>query len=185
MKWLKDGPSPHQTALAMIGAKRSDRILVIGAGCGPLAAELGLVTGLNGRVLVVDRDPAAQAAIEAAAASAGALIEFAPGASTAVAADPAAFDIVVLHHELGALSTADARLAVAEARRLLRAGGRLVVMERTSHPGWLARLQGGPSPPPALAPRAVIDLVQADGFLAVRLLADSLGTAYVEGRRPM
>ena len=142
------------------------------------------MTGLNGRVLVGDRHPAAQAEIETAAANAGALIEFAAGASTGVPAGPGAFDIVVLHHELGTLPAGDAGLAVAEARRLLRAGGRLIVMERTASPGWLARLQGATSPPPALAPRPVIDLLQADGFLTVRLLADSLGIAYVEGRRP-
>ena len=32
MKWFREGPSPHQTALAMIGAKSGQRVLVVGAG---------------------------------------------------------------------------------------------------------------------------------------------------------
>ena len=141
MKWFKEGLSPHQTALAMIGAKRDQRILVVGAGSGPIAAEVSLVAGLNGRVLVVDRDPATQMVVEAAAARAGALVEFERAPSTMLPVDPEAFDIAVLHGELGVLTPDDARLATAEARRVLRAGGRVIVLERTSRPGLFERMR--------------------------------------------
>ena len=181
MKWFKEGPSPHQTALAMIGAKSGQRILVIGAGGGPIAAEVALVAGLNGRVLVVDRDAASQAEVDAAAAKAGALVEFERASSLLLPLDPGAFDIAVLHAELSALSPGDALLAVAEAHRILRAGGRIVVLEKTSRPGLLGVFRRGDTE--LLSPNVVIDLLKASGFLAVRLLADAEGTAYVEGRR--
>jgi ubiquinone/menaquinone biosynthesis C-methylase UbiE len=183
MKWFKEGLSPYQTTLAMIGAKRGQKILVIGAGSGPIAAEVALVAGLNGRVLVVDRNPATQAAVESAAAKAGALIEFERASSSMLAVVPEAFDIAVLHEELGALSLSDARLAVAEARRVLRPGGRAIVMEKTSRPGLFGLIRVGPAREPPLPPSVAIDLLKGEGFLAVRLLADAEGTAYVEGRR--
>jgi len=189
MKWFKEGLSAHHTALAMIGAKGGQRILVIGAGSGPLAAEVSLVTGLNGRVLVIDREPATETAVESAAVKAGALVEFERAPATMLPVDPESFDIAVLHSELGALSPGDARLATEETKRVLRAGGRVIVMEKTSRPGLfgLIRLGGSggsrPAPTEMLSPQAVIDLLKTAGFLAVRVLADAEGTAYIEGRK--
>ena len=183
MKWFREGPSPYQTPLAMIGAKRGQRIVVIGPDSGPIAAEVALVAGLNGHVLVIGRDPAAQAAVDEAAAKAGALLQFEAAASTRIPVDPGSIDIVLLHSELGTLDPADARLAVAETRRVLRAGGRAIVMERTSRPGLVALIRGRAGHTPPFAPDHAIDLLKTEGFLAVRLLADAEGTAYVEGRR--
>src|SRR5687767_4696563 len=52
---FRKGASPHQTAIAMIGAKSGSRVLVVGAGDAAVAGEVALVAGLNGHVLVVDR----------------------------------------------------------------------------------------------------------------------------------
>jgi hypothetical protein len=68
MKWLRPGPPPFQTDLAMIGAKSGQHVLVLGAGEGGLAAALAGVTGLNGRTLAIDPDAGASAAIERAGA---------------------------------------------------------------------------------------------------------------------
>jgi ubiquinone/menaquinone biosynthesis C-methylase UbiE len=183
MKWFKEGPSSYQTALAMIGAKAGQRVMVIGLGCGPIAAQLARVAGLNGRVLVVDRDPAAEAAVESAAVKAGALVEFERASSSMLPVDAEAFDIAVLHTELSARSPEDGRLAVAEARRVLRPGGRVIVIEKSSRPGLFGLIQIGPAREPLLRPAVAIDLLKAAGFLAVRLLADSEGTSYFEGRK--
>jgi hypothetical protein len=71
---FKRGSSPHQTSLAMIGVQAGERVLFLGRSHPALAAELARVTGLNGQVLVV-APTALQPQFEAAAASAGALIE--------------------------------------------------------------------------------------------------------------
>ena len=77
MKWFKWGGQdqrPHQTALAMIGAKTGQRILFLGSDDGALAAAVALVVGgMNGRTLVLDPSPDAAAKVERAAAEAGAL----------------------------------------------------------------------------------------------------------------
>jgi ubiquinone/menaquinone biosynthesis C-methylase UbiE len=98
--------------------------------------------------------------------------------------DPEAFDIAVLHTELGALSPGDARLAVAEARRVLRPGGRIIVIEKAPRPGLFGLIpQVGAVREPPLKPEVAIDILKAEGFLAVRLLAESEGASYVEGRK--
>jgi len=183
MKWFREGASPYHTALAMVGAKAGQRVVIIGPGSGSVAAELARVAGLNGRVLVVDRDPAAEAAVEAAAVKAGALVEFERAPSSMLPLDAEAFDLFVLHGELSARSQEDGRLAVAEARRVLRPGGRIIVIEKSSRPGLFGLIPIGASREPLLRPAVAIDLLKAEGFLAVRLLADSEGTAYVEGRK--
>jgi hypothetical protein len=47
---LRAGPSPYHTAVAMVGARAGDRVLMIGADDADLAAHVALVTGLSGDV---------------------------------------------------------------------------------------------------------------------------------------
>src|SRR5688572_13599827 len=91
---LKKSAAPHATAIAMIGAKPGQSVVVLGAD-GPLAAAIGLVTGLNGRTVVVDRAEDAAARVQTAADDAGALVEFVNAAPDATTCDDSGFDIVV------------------------------------------------------------------------------------------
>src|SRR5688572_19245369 len=100
-------PPPYQTALAMIGAKSGDRVLVTGGHDHGLAAAVALTTGLNGQTVAL-APVEARAAVEAAANEAGALVEFA----TTVPHD-SAFDIGVWQVEASALAGADAPARVA------------------------------------------------------------------------
>ena len=56
MKLFRNAASPYQTSLAMIGAKAGSTVIVVGASEPALAAEVALVTGLNGRTLAVVPD---------------------------------------------------------------------------------------------------------------------------------
>jgi len=174
MKWFREGASPYHTALAMVGAKAGQRVVIIGPGSGPVAAELARVAGLNGRVLVVDRDPAAEAAVEAAAVKAGALVEFERAPSSMLPLDAEAFDIFVLHGELSARSQEDGRLAVAEARRVLRPGGALAIYT-PNRDHWAERLKArvpGLQQEDHIAVRPasrVVELVARAGFVLEEL----------------
>jgi len=92
---LKKSESSQATALAMVGAKPGQSVVVLGAD-GPLAAAIGLVTGLNGRTVVVDGAEGAAARVQAAADNAGALLEFVSAAPAATTLDAAAFDVAVI-----------------------------------------------------------------------------------------
>lgn len=165
----------------MIGAKPGDRVLVIGAGDGRLAAGLGLLTGLNGRTLVVDRTPGAQARVDAAARRAGALVEFDPSAAATLPIADGAFDIVVVPQELSARPTELAHIA-SEAARVARPGGRVMVIEQTERRGFRALLMRDAR---RVIPAEEIRALLSDaGLRAARVLAEVDGIAYIDAMKP-
>lgn len=172
---FREGPSPFQTALAMIAAKRDQQVLVIGPGDPQLAAEIALATGLNGRTVLVAPTQASRDNAERRAAEAGAVLELVDAPT-----EPAAgYDVVVLH---GALVARENDLAiVSEAHRLLRPGGRVVAIEGDARATRGLKLFRSRAPArPGAEVRALFD--QA-GFRATRVLAEVDGAVYVEGVR--
>jgi SAM-dependent methyltransferase len=173
---FRAGASPFQTALAMVGAKAGQNVLVLGAGDAQLAAEIALVTGLNGRTAIVVKDAAARTAADARAAEAGALLEIDIAPAPALVSPETTYDIVLLHDALG---TANDAAIVQQSHALLRPGGRLVAIEGASREprGWQlfrARIAGR-------SPADVRALLDAAGFRATRVLAEAHGASYVEG----
>ena len=180
MSWLRPGPSPYQTALAMIGAKPGQQVLVLGAGDAGLSAALALITGLNGRTLVIDPSPAARARIDAAAAKAGALVESDRAPLVMLPVDSGGFDIAVVQHVLG--SAADRLSILSEAARTVREGGRVLVIEDAPRQGVLGLFRRPSSP--AIDGGTVRDLLVTIGLRAARVLAETDGVVYVEAVKP-
>jgi SAM-dependent methyltransferase len=164
----------------MIGAKAGDQVLMMGADDADLAAAVALVTGLNGRTLVVDARADRGAAIETAAANAGTLVEFHHGElDTIEAAD--AFDVAVLITSLVPLSD-DARASLTtHVVRALRPGGRVVVADGRRSPSGF--LRGLSKAAPRLDPAVLLAVLGRAGLRATRQLADSEGVAFYEGRK--
>jgi hypothetical protein len=173
MTWFRKGPSPYQTALAMIGAKAGDRVLIRGADDAALAAELALVTGLNGRTLVIDTTETRRG-IERAAAEAGALLEF----QLELGADERdVWDIAVLMRPLSSLDDEGRRVVTRELVDAARPGGRIVVFDGAKR-GLFANAAAA-----RLPEQAALDLLAIAGARARRLLAEVDGLAYYEGRK--
>jgi ubiquinone/menaquinone biosynthesis C-methylase UbiE len=181
MKWITPDPRPHRTALAMIGAKPGQQVLVLGAGDGRLVAAVAGVTGLNGRTLVVDPAPESQARVEAAAADEGVLVESECKPLDALSSDAGAFDIVVVNRAMGLAGVDRAGLA-ATAARMTRPGGRVIVVEGETPTGWKALVQR--PAPPVVSAETARDLLSAAGLRAARVLSETAGVAYVEGAKP-
>ncbi len=179
MSIFHKGLSPHQTALAMIGAKPGSVVLIVGARDLTLAGEVALVTGLNGRTLVVDPDPAAAARAEAAAGQAGALIESQRAPQAMLPLDADVFDIVVLPG-LAAQAPADRAPVVAEACRVTRPGGRIVIVAQERRAGLFGAIG---SRTPTLDAADATALLTSAGARAARHLASQNGVAYYEGRK--
>lgn len=173
--------SPRQTALAMIGAKAQDRVLVIGAADPALSAELALITGLNGELRVVDRADGAARAVEAAAARAGALVEFVDAPPSMLPIDSGIYDIVIIQRRLSTLGAGQRDACAAEARRVVRGGGRIIAIESIPRPGVFAILSAHKN---ALGAEEVKALLTDAGWRAVRVLGDADGVLYVEGINP-
>jgi hypothetical protein len=168
-------PDPYRTPLAMIGAKAGDRVLVDGDTDPSLAAAIALVTGLNGQTVVLG-SPGARPRIEAAAAKAGALVDFMTDGPMVPAAQPP-FDVVVWLIGPGHRPAGQSGERASELVPALRPGGRLIVIERD--PPRRA-LGGRPKPDP----EAIIGLLVTAGVRAARVLGAADGVTYYEARRP-
>ena len=173
---LKKSASPHATALAMIGAKAGQAVVVLGAD-GPLAAAIGLVTGLNGRTVVVDSAEGAAMRVQAAADDAGALVEFVDATPEASTCDHSTFDVTVVRAGLAARDGDTRARVAAEAMRLTRDGGRVIVIEGAKRAALFGGREG------RLDSDQIQALLTAAGWRAVRQLADVDNVVYVEARR--
>lgn len=185
LRWFRPGLPPHQAALAMIGVRAGDAVLFTDAGEPALAAEVALVTGLNGRTVVVDRAGEARARVERAAAEAGALLEFEEGPADRLPFDRDTFDVVVVTLAADRSQPTAGRAVIAEAFRLLRPGGRAIVRTPAARAGIFGAAGSGTGgtgrPPP---PQSPLDLLQRAGAVAARKLADVKGVSFYEARKP-
>jgi hypothetical protein len=163
----------------MIGAKTGDRVLIIGADDPDLAAAIASVTGLNGQTLVVDPRPERGAILDAAAARAGTLVEFQPGAPDADAIGR--FDVAVVITSLAVRADEERRSVVTQAVRAVRAGGRVVLIDgRRSQSRFPIGLSKSA---PRLDAAAALQLLSNSELRATRQLADTEGVAFYEGRK--
>jgi len=177
----KVGEPPHQTAMAMIGARPGDNVLFCGASRPDLAGAVGAITGLNGQTTVVDRRDDGAARVEAGAAEAGALVDFEDAPLTLLPFDAGRFDAAVIPDGLSALGD-NAGPALAEAVRVIRPGGRLVIVDPVGRPGVFGLLRKPATPPPPAD--SITTTLTGAGLRGVRLLADVEGVRYFEGTKP-
>jgi len=178
MAWLKKHTSEPLT-VAMSGIKLGDRVLIVGCSDAALIAALAIKSGLTGRACAVDSVASRVAETAQAVERNGALVETATAPLTSLPYEEGAFDVVVLRDVLGS-AAAERTPIVADAQRVLRPGGRCVVIETSAHTslgGLVSRpvntefLSGGGAPP----------LLAAVGFAAVRTLAEREGLTFAEG----
>jgi ubiquinone/menaquinone biosynthesis C-methylase UbiE len=163
--------------VAMTAVRMADRLLVIGCGDVRLIVQIAAKPGITGRACAVDQNAERTSRAQAAADREGALLEVETAPFTALPFDADAFDVVVVNHLLPELAPDVRRLALAEAARVLRGGGRCVAVQA----GRRAGLSGLFSGAPPIAAADVAALMSAAGFLAVRTIAERQGLLFVEG----
>ena len=165
-------------AVTMAGVKLGQRVLVVGGRDARLAAQVAAKAGLTGRACVVDDDEARLAKAVEDIEKEGALIEPSRAPYGMWPYDSESFDVAVLPQLLPQL-TADARdRCTAEVFRVLRPGGRAIVIE-TAKRGGFGALLGKPTADASY--KGALNALQHAGFTAVRQLAETDGTVYVEG----
>ncbi len=180
MPFFRPGPGPYALALAMTGARPGEHLLHIGAGTpglfGALAAK---VAGLTGEATGVADDAVGADALKLAARKAGALVavEVAPPSALAFTAE--SFDLVVLDATATPIDKAARWLA--ETSRVLRAGGRLIVAERTGGFRLWGVVEFGTA---RGGGEAVTRALQLAGFRPVRKIAERDGWRFTEGLKP-
>ena len=171
--------------MTMAGVKLGQRVLAVGTRDPKLIAQLAVKAGLTGRACLVDADEASLASATAAIEREGALVEATRAPYGMWPFDESSFDIAVIPDLLPSL-TSDVRVrCVAEVLRVLRPGGRAIVIERAPRGGIVGILgsMGGSRAAPAGEGRypGPVETLRDSGFAAVRLLAETDGVAYAEG----
>jgi predicted methyltransferase len=180
---FRRGPGPHALALAMAGVKMGERLLSLGGGTPGMFAALASKVGLTGRAAAIVPTEDAAAALRDAAAREGVLVDVEVQPRSPFTADAASFDVAVIDSTGGYLGSLapEARVGVLrDLRRLLRPGGRALVVERAPR-GGLGALVGGAGGPRRLGPDGLVAALQAEGFRPARVLAERDGYLFVEG----
>jgi ubiquinone/menaquinone biosynthesis C-methylase UbiE len=174
---------PFMLFVGMTGVKMGDRVAQVGcAHGGRLAAVAGKV-GLSGRAVAVLPDEESAARARKGAEQAGVLVELETAPPTRLPLESGAFDLVILDDTgglLGGMSVNDRVAAIREAKRILRPGGRVMVIGAAPRGGLAAlftRAQAGPTLDPT-------PLLTADQFRSVRKLAERDGLVFVEALNP-
>jgi len=178
MRLFRRGEDPRAFSLAMVGVKMGDRLLQLGAGDGSLVAALATKVGLTGRACIVDERDEGLARARLAAEREGVLLEFERTSFGSLPFDASSFDVVVVNAVLREASP-ESRLSLIDAvGRVLRSGGRCLVVDRVPRGGLAAIFSSPPAADPSYQPE---ELLRAGGFKAVRSLGEGNGQRFTEG----
>jgi ubiquinone/menaquinone biosynthesis C-methylase UbiE len=166
-------------AIAMSGVRMGERLLQIGMDTPVVTALLAAKPGLSGESSMVVPDDATAVSAKRAAENAGALVNIRVHALENLPYDQHSFDLVVVHNrngQLAKLSDTQRLRALQEVRRVLRSGGRVVVLDKGTPSGLTAIFQSKREPA-----TATLKALESAGFKSVRPLGDRDGYSFVEG----
>ena len=170
-------------AVSMTGIKMGDRMVHIGCGHGGRLGAIASKVGLSGRAVAIVPDEKSAAKAQKGAAKAGVLVEVSVAPPSTLALDASAFDVAVIDNTDRLLSNASAgkqATSVREVFRVLRPGGRLIVVSAAARAGLGALLTRAPAEPAFDARPTLL----AAGFKTVRVLAERDGLHFLEGLKP-
>jgi demethylmenaquinone methyltransferase / 2-methoxy-6-polyprenyl-1,4-benzoquinol methylase len=180
MAWFRKSAEADPLPVSMTGVKLGDRVLAVGVTDPVLIAALATKAGLTGSAVVIDADEERARKGAAAIERAGALAEVTRAPWTMFPYDSAHFDIAVMRDLLPSLGDDVRRPCVSEVLRVLRPGGRVVIIETVPRGGLGGLLHRHAAP---LASSDILALLQDAGFAAARLLTEREGVQYIEAVR--
>jgi ubiquinone/menaquinone biosynthesis C-methylase UbiE len=183
MNPFKKRSESHMLVVGMAGVKLGDRFAQLGCANGGRMAAVARQVGLSGHAVAVVPDDASAARARKGAADEGVLVEVEVAPLNSVPLPDAGLDLVIIDETDGMLASmtmGDRDAAVREAARVLRPGGRVMVIAggtRSGMSGLFARSRPGP-------PIDINAALAGSGFRSVRTLAEREGLIFLEGVKP-
>jgi len=179
---LFNRPAREPLAVTMAGVKLGDRFLAVGLIDSRLVAALAMKAGLTGRAAAVDANEQRGREGGAAVEREGALLDVAHAPWDALPYEDASFDIALVRDLLPTLAPDMRKRCLQEVLRVLRPGGRIVVVEAAR--GGLGALLSRRSDDAAYAESGgATAALETSGFAGVRVLAERERMRFVEGAR--
>jgi SAM-dependent methyltransferase len=185
MFFLRKARETESLPIKMSGLRMGERLLQIGVDDPGLLAAMALKVGLSGSTTVAVSDEAGGARARDGAAAAGALIDLHVTSLESLPFESDAFDVVVVHGVNGLVRSLNSRAGtqpvLREARRVLRHGGRIIVIEAGPKSGLAGIIK--PYRPDASyeAAGGSAAALETAGFRPVRLLWEREGYRFTEG----
>jgi SAM-dependent methyltransferase len=183
--FLRKAKQREPVPITMSGVRMGERLLQIGVDDAAVASAIGAKVGLSGTAAAVVTDADAETRVSHGAAEAGALIDVHLAPLDALPFDAGAFDVVVVHSINGMLPSlsAEARLAaLRDCRRVLRQGGRIVVIEAGVRSGVGGLLRGQPAVnADYVSSGGTVAALESAGFRPVRVVGELEGFRFTEG----
>ncbi len=182
MGFFRKSTPTDALGVTMAGVKLGDRFLALGVGDTALVAALAVKAGLTGRACAVDADAERVKTGAAAIEREGALVDVTQAPWGALPFEDGSFDVAVVRDVFMMVPAHTRGAAAAGLLRVLRPGGRVMVIEPAPRGGIVGSLLNRQQIDPdyAASGGAVAVLTKA-GFAAVRQLAEHEGQIFVEG----
>jgi SAM-dependent methyltransferase len=191
--WFRKPQPTEPLPVTIAAVKLGNRFLAVGVRDPGLIAVLSAKAGLTGTACAVDADEAAVKKAAASIEAAGVLVEVTRAPWGMWPYDEGSFDVAVVRDLLPTLTSYDRSDCVAELLRVLRPGGRALVIEPAPRGGFGALLSGWRGSPSTGVSRTArgsqtdggyegpVKALKDGGFAAVRLLSEVDGVLYAEG----
>ncbi len=161
VRWLRGNPGRYDLLTRMVGPRLGDRLLTVGAGDPGLATAVAKITGLSGRAVALAISGEEAARLTAASGRDGVLLDVVESPPGPLPFEDGDFDLALID-----VATTDIDAVLPEIRRVLRPGGRVVLVVRQKAPG---------APPAARVQQAT-----GTTFRGARVLFERDGYAIVE-----
>ncbi len=185
---LKKIKRPRFLELSMAGLTFGAHVLQIDGPDPGLIAALAGDVGRRGRAAAVVKTHTAAEAFSRAAARAGVHVEVKVASLDALPCKDGDFDLVVVKHVLADLSHDERVALLREAFRVLRTGGRCLVIDHAMRRGLGAvfsfSFSRRPDDHEYLRQGGAVASLKGEGFQSAHLLAERDGLTFSEGAKP-
>ena len=171
-------------AITMSGVRMGERLLQIGIDDAATVGLLAKKIGLSGANALAAADDAEAQRARGAADAAGVFVDVHVTGYGRLPFEDASFDVAIVHATRGRLAAASPEQRVGllqEARRVLRPGGRVVVIEAAPRGGLGALLRRHQVNEHYARAGGARGALEAEAFRPVRILGEADGYRFTEG----
>ena len=179
--------NPHRLVVGMTGVKMGDQLLHVGCAHGGRLGAVASKVGLSGRAVLVAPDESSASRGRKGAEAAGVLVDVEVASPARLPVEDGAFDLAIVDDTAGLFGTMRAEdrvAAIRELMRVLRPGGRVMIIGAVPRGGLGALLSRAHAGPPFAASGDAITALEADGFRSARVLGEREGLVFVEAMKP-